>query len=139
MASELSNCVDQLNMRRQCVCSGFTNPDKLLVKCANPECGRWLHEDCIREDALRRTYVRLIGEISEDEPSTETKKDRRKSGTPRRTAPPPPVWKGKFEAKIKSREEEDTASKLTITDVREEEPVSWEEDMQCLACHEPLQ
>lgn len=125
-------------MRRQCVCSGFTNPDKLLVKCANAACGRWLHEDCIKDDALKKTYIRRVGEIADEEQSTETKKKGRKSGTPRKVAPAPPIWKGKFEAKIESKEEEDTAGKLIITDVRDDEPESWEEDMQCLACHEPL-
>lgn len=90
------------------------------------------------EDALKKTYIRRIGEIPEDEPSSETKKNGRKSGTPRKAGPAPPIWKGKFEAKIESKEEEDTASKLIITDLREDEPESWEEDMQCLACREPL-
>ena len=137
MASRWSDFLKQQNLRRQCVCSGFTNPDKLLVKCTNAECGRWLHDDCIREDALKKTYIRLIGEIPEEGPN-ETKKTGRKSGTPRKAAQASTVWKGKFEAKIDSKEEEDTTGKIIITDIREAEPERWEEDMLCLACHEPL-
>ena len=92
----------------------------------------------MKEDALKKTYVRLIGEIPEDEPTTETKRNGRKSGTPRKASPACQIWKGKFEAKIESKEEEDMASKLIITDIREDEPETWEEEMQCLACHEPL-
>ncbi|GKT83597.1 EBS-BAH-PHD domain-containing protein [Colletotrichum tofieldiae] len=35
------------------------NPDKTLIGCSNKECAKWLHEHCLREDALMRTYERL--------------------------------------------------------------------------------
>ncbi|KAL9116531.1 MAG: hypothetical protein Q9187_006943 [Circinaria calcarea] len=49
-------------IRRDCVCKGFHNPDKLLIRCSNSSCLLWLHEDCIVKDALRRFLSRDSGE-----------------------------------------------------------------------------
>ena len=54
--------------------------------------------------------------------------------TARKAGPAPRVWNGKFATKIESKEEEDTASKLIVADLREDDPKSWEEEMQSLAC-----
>lgn len=35
------------------------HPDKLLIRCSSPQCGKWMHEECLRHDALMRVYERL--------------------------------------------------------------------------------
>ncbi|WDK14429.1 BAH domain-containing protein [Colletotrichum graminicola] len=47
------------SVERTCRCRQPANPDKTLIGCSNKECGKWLHEHCLREDALMRTYDRL--------------------------------------------------------------------------------
>ncbi|KAF6842630.1 BAH domain-containing protein [Colletotrichum musicola] len=47
------------SVERTCKCRQPANPDKTLIGCSNKECGKWLHEHCLREDALMRTYERL--------------------------------------------------------------------------------
>ncbi|KAG7292653.1 hypothetical protein NEMBOFW57_002689 [Staphylotrichum longicolle] len=42
-----------------CSCNTPGNPDKLLIGCTTESCKKWMHEHCIIEDALRRTYKRL--------------------------------------------------------------------------------
>ncbi|KAF4782434.1 BAH domain-containing protein [Colletotrichum scovillei] len=47
------------SVERTCKCRQPANPDKTLVGCSNKECGKWLHEHCLREETLMRTYERL--------------------------------------------------------------------------------
>ncbi|KAK3500572.1 hypothetical protein B0T13DRAFT_224797 [Neurospora crassa] len=42
-----------------CGCNTPANPDKLLVGCSSESCKKWLHEECIKDQALRATYERL--------------------------------------------------------------------------------
>lgn len=42
-----------------CSCNTPANPDKMLVGCTTDACKKWMHEQCILEDALRTTYKRL--------------------------------------------------------------------------------
>lgn len=42
-----------------CSCNTPANPDKLLVGCTTDTCKKWMHEQCIIDDALRSTYRRL--------------------------------------------------------------------------------
>ncbi|KAK0733934.1 hypothetical protein B0T26DRAFT_631645 [Lasiosphaeria miniovina] len=42
-----------------CSCNTPAHPDKLLVGCTSELCKKWMHEDCIKEQALRDTYQRL--------------------------------------------------------------------------------
>lgn len=42
-----------------CSCNTPAHPDNLLVGCTSETCKKWMHEQCIKEDALRRTYARL--------------------------------------------------------------------------------
>jgi hypothetical protein len=30
----------------------------MLISCSNKECGKWMHDDCLRHDALMRVYER---------------------------------------------------------------------------------
>ena len=31
----------------------------MLISCSNKECGKWMHDDCLRHEALMRIYERL--------------------------------------------------------------------------------
>ncbi|KAL9113415.1 MAG: hypothetical protein Q9227_002456 [Pyrenula ochraceoflavens] len=42
--------------RRHCICEDHYNPDTTLLKCPDPQCGIWLHENCLIEDILAKTY-----------------------------------------------------------------------------------
>ncbi|AEO66131.1 680fda50-e3d9-40b3-9cff-9576b978825d [Thermothielavioides terrestris] len=42
-----------------CSCNTPGNPDKMLVGCTTESCKKWMHEQCIIDDALRATYRRL--------------------------------------------------------------------------------
>jgi hypothetical protein len=42
-----------------CSCHTPAHPNKTLVGCTNEGCKKWLHEDCIKEEALKATYNRL--------------------------------------------------------------------------------
>lgn len=47
------------------------NPDKVLIRCSSPQCGKWMHDDCLRRDALMRVYERLgkkTPQVFENEP-----------------------------------------------------------------------
>ncbi|KAI1811793.1 hypothetical protein GGS20DRAFT_75552 [Poronia punctata] len=43
----------------RCKCNRPENPDKRLINCTNPECMKWLHDDCLVHEALMKTYARL--------------------------------------------------------------------------------
>ncbi|TDZ38391.1 Chromatin remodeling protein EBS [Colletotrichum trifolii] len=47
------------SVERTCKCRQPANPDKTLIGCSNKPCSKWLHEHCLREDALTRTFERL--------------------------------------------------------------------------------
>ncbi|KAK4116476.1 hypothetical protein N656DRAFT_794782 [Canariomyces notabilis] len=42
-----------------CSCNTPANPDKMLVGCTTESCKKWMHEQCILDDALRSAYRRL--------------------------------------------------------------------------------
>jgi hypothetical protein len=42
-----------------CNCGHPANPDKTLLGCTSESCKKWLHEECIKEEALKATYERL--------------------------------------------------------------------------------
>ncbi|KAI3323453.1 hypothetical protein HD806DRAFT_87253 [Xylariaceae sp. AK1471] len=43
----------------RCKCNRPENPDKQLINCTNPECKKWLHDDCLVHEALMKTFARL--------------------------------------------------------------------------------
>ena len=70
----------------------------------------WLHEQCVIDDTLKRTYERLIGDADavDNENENETlkppsKKGRRKSAKPKA---PTNIWDGIFSATIEARDSE---------------------------------
>ncbi len=51
-----------------CICGNPANPDNTLIGCANEGCGKWLHDECLKHDALSKTFKRL----GKDKPHTKT-------------------------------------------------------------------
>lgn len=42
-----------------CKCRTPANPDKTLIGCTSPDCGSWLHLECLRHDVLVQVYESL--------------------------------------------------------------------------------
>ncbi|KAI9698395.1 MAG: hypothetical protein M1836_003975 [Candelina mexicana] len=122
-------------LRPRCVCKQPMNPDKLLMACSNEDCEMWLHEDCIIEDTLTKTFDRLVGKTTTDD--TDKKSAKRKSGAGAVGKPQKASYSGLFEARIDQGVEKDTPIRVAITDLRKDgiEPGTWEEPVICLACH----
>ncbi|CAH0019471.1 unnamed protein product [Clonostachys rhizophaga] len=53
------NTTELTPARPVCKCKTPANPDKMLVGCTNKSCGKWMHDDCLRHDALMRVFDRL--------------------------------------------------------------------------------
>ena len=71
-----------------CKCEQPANPDKTLIGCSNfkNNCGKWLHLDCLKHDALIKVYERL----SKDKPHVALKsalKDEKNGNTKRPLSP----------------------------------------------------
>ncbi|KAH0544186.1 hypothetical protein FGG08_001631 [Glutinoglossum americanum] len=141
-------------VREHCICKRSHNPDNLMIGCNNPDCKKWLHEECIIEDVLRKTYRRLVLK----EPVTEATSPPNVKGSSGANGTKEP-WEGMFQAKIKNKDKIATA---VITDLREDggenkeeskgedtsgddeegkekHPKTWKEDIVCLVCHEKVQ
>lgn len=58
-------------LRQYCRCKRYANPDSALIQCSNGQCRKWMHEDCILEDAVARTYEKMSLESVENETSSE--------------------------------------------------------------------
>jgi len=95
--------------------------------CENPSCKVWLHEECLIDDILTKTYNKLVTEKRSEEPDTNgTAKANGKKSKGK-------IWKGKFQAKLNSDDGRTTA---TITDMRNTGtgPRTWTERVACLKC-----
>lgn len=57
--ADITNPAPSQSVDLVCSCNTPGNPDKLLIGCTTESCKKWMHEHCIIEDALRRTYKRL--------------------------------------------------------------------------------
>ncbi|KAK4105381.1 hypothetical protein N658DRAFT_416262 [Parathielavia hyrcaniae] len=57
-----------------CSCNTPANPDKILIGCTMESCKKWMHEQCILDDALRSVYKRL-GTDKPHLPPVPTKKE----------------------------------------------------------------
>lgn len=53
-------------IRRHCICNGYYNPDKTMLKCPKPECAIWNHQECLEEAILRQKYRLLVDPISSE-------------------------------------------------------------------------
>jgi hypothetical protein len=119
-------------IREHCVCGGHFNPDIPMDICENPDCKVWLHEQCIIDDVLEKTYAKENGTSTEAETNGDSLKTSGKKG---KTGSKP--WTSKFTAKVNGDDQPPT---ITITDLRSESegPKSWTEAVECLKCKTPL-
>lgn len=93
--------------------------------CDNPDCKVWLHEECLIDDVLRKTYERLVKDSVDNDLSANgtLKLNGKKSKAP---------YKGFFSAKIDA---EDGHTSVTIKDLRPNaDPETWVESLSCLKC-----
>ncbi|MCJ1481006.1 hypothetical protein MMC06_001162 [Schaereria dolodes] len=139
-------------LRKQCACTKYHNPDKLLIRCANHACDTWLHEDCIVTDNLDRFYMEPIAKSNAihvdavyDEGDainvrSETSAFKKKKGRSRKSDSGPKIWEGKLEGRIEMTGEEneskDITGNLVITDMRGREVRTVVKDLNCPKCHE---
>ncbi|CZR49711.1 uncharacterized protein FPRO_14811 [Fusarium proliferatum ET1] len=42
-----------------CECQEPASPDKIVLECTNPQCGKFLHEECVSHKILMQVYERL--------------------------------------------------------------------------------
>jgi hypothetical protein len=99
--------------------------------CDNPSCKVWLHEECLIDNILTKTYQRLVKNTADTEPSTNgtSKTNGKKS-----KAKP---YKGIFSAKIDA---ENGHTSVIIKDLRPNaNPQSWVESVACLKCGSVLE
>jgi len=123
-----------------------------MIGCNNNGCKIWLHEECITEDVLRRTYQRLV--LKEDaglKEETDTKTPPKQKSVAGANGVKNP-WYGLFEARIINV---DKIARVAITDLRVDEEddakdesgeedensskKTWEEEIVCLVCHAKIQ
>lgn len=101
-------------LREHCVCNGYFNPEIPMYICDNATCKVWLHDECLIDDVLTRTYKRLV-----EDDSNGVAKSKKGKATVKR-------YKGVFKAKIS--QDGDAPPKVTITDLRPSAPTkSWDE------------
>ncbi|KAI9769343.1 MAG: hypothetical protein M1840_004044 [Geoglossum simile] len=100
-------------VREHCICRRSHNPDSLMIGCNNPDCKKWLHEECIAEDVLRKTYQRLV--LKEEVTEATVPPNVRSSSGANGTKNP---WDGLFQAKIKNK---DKIARAIIADLREDD------------------
>jgi hypothetical protein len=81
-----------------------------MIGCNNPDCKKWLHEECIKEDVLRKTYQSLVlkEEVTEATVPPNVKSASGANGTKN-------PWDGLFRVKIKNKNK---IAKAIITDLR---------------------
>jgi BAH domain len=146
-------------IRRHCVCNEYYNPDKTMLKCANPKCGIWNHQECLEEAILEKTYGRLIDDNSSTNAKTKpfpasklaqlkslvktgskeqngqtSKSMSIKFWSSKKSTNQPSPWKGLLKADISVGERGGERALVTITDERAQDPKVWTEGIQCLMC-----
>ncbi|KAK3947620.1 hypothetical protein QBC32DRAFT_80592 [Pseudoneurospora amorphoporcata] len=90
-----------------CGCNTPANPDKLLVGCSSESCKKWLHEECIKDEALRATFERL-GTDKAHIPVKEEKVDK-KEGEDEEDAKAEPNGDATQEESVDVKAEKDTS------------------------------
>ena len=99
--------------------------------CDNPSCKVWLHEDCLIDEILTKTYERLVRPTSEAESGTNgVAKTSGKKGKGKSK-----IWKGIFNAVLNA---DDGHTTVTISDTRSIPPKKWTERVSCLKCGKEL-
>lgn len=130
-----------------------------MFQCSAIDCKIWLHDDCIIDDALSRTYEELVANadaIADQDSITvtggkgfpKTALTTPARSTKSKSKPKSPMtssalkggnkdYAGVFSAAID--QEDDKSPVLRITDLRTKgKKTSWEEKISCLKCHKLL-
>jgi hypothetical protein len=101
-----------------------------MMICDNEDCKLWLHQECLIDDILTKTYERLVKDSEEAPDTNGIARTNGKKGKSSRK-----IWKGLFEAKFTdSGEAEHT--EVIITDLRNKTNGAkiWTERVACLKC-----
>lgn len=99
--------------------------------CDNEDCKLWIHEECLIDDILARTYEREVEDGGKEADTNGVAKPVVKKGKARK------IWKGEFDAKFYTEDTPDgSRTTVTITDLRDrpKSPLSWTERVACLKC-----
>jgi hypothetical protein len=143
-------------IREHCVCNEYYNPDETMLRCPNPKCGLWNHQECLEHAILAHTYGRLVvhqdsmeaktklfpaskmAQLKEDIKSKaglgrKAKGAAAKSSSLKNYTKQSAPWEGLLKADIAVGEKGGKAL-VTITDERAQEPEVWTEGIQCLNC-----
>jgi len=99
--------------------------------CDNPACKVWLHDECLVDDILSKTYKRLVEDVETTGTNGVGKVNSRKGKAGKK-------YKGIFKATI--TQDGDQPPKAVITDLRPKAPQkTWEEPIACPKCSATLQ
>jgi hypothetical protein len=144
-------------IRRHCICEQYYNPDRTMLKCPNPKCGIWNHQECLEYSILEQTYRRLvdvqdpeksdtkffpsskIAQLKSAKKGSKGKNGRKPKGISTKVwllnvAEHAAPWKGLLNAEISAGEKGAGGALVTITDDRAQDPEIWTESIQCLKC-----
>ncbi|KAG9661512.1 hypothetical protein KCU95_g17603, partial [Aureobasidium melanogenum] len=116
-------------LRLICECKRPQNPDNLIIKCSNQDCGIWLHASCLAQDIVQRKSQQN-GVKMETDGKKRARKSINKNSTQR--AEDAVAEDDTIRAKIVASESE--APKVEITDKKTDEET--EEPVHCLVCKE---
>jgi hypothetical protein len=103
-----------------------------MMMCDNEECKVWMHEECLIDDILTKTYEKVVEECSEEADTHVAVKPTSKKGKSERRR-----WKGKLNAKFYTDDTADSSNtRVTITHRRSNSkgPKTWIERVACLKC-----
>jgi hypothetical protein len=122
--------------RTHCICKNAYNPDKVLVACSNPDCGIWLHDDCLLDDALSGSYhQKILNDASELKRLNEYIEFKKLTSTKKKSRQPPCPWTGKLEAVLDVK---NTPARAIVSDITDPNKDPWEYDLACLKCKSSL-
>ncbi|KAF1989591.1 hypothetical protein K402DRAFT_258286 [Aulographum hederae CBS 113979] len=141
-------------LRTHCICDQPYNPDpgRILLNCANNDCKKWLHGECIEKDAIKRAYKAndlkypiqdsddgsVTGTSVNGTPKSKTKNKWKKmkvADAPPK--PPKPPVKLDFSAMLKSEAsdtDDETINTLFVTDLRKGKRETKVMPVECLFC-----
>ena len=152
-------------LRKDCVCQKYHNPDKLLIRCSSEKCGKWLHEACLLEDALKTKWehkhngavgngkngdgfdiIKTASNGASKANGVTAKPSKSKAVKPKKIPAFQPgfPWEGLLEAKldmIKNKHGAETsqiAGTITITDLREDKIKNTKVNLECLFCRQKI-
>lgn len=149
-------------LRKYCICDRPHNPDRLLVRCSNPNCERWLHAECLASAAVQEAHKKHVRASSTSHdpvlairakgfeegdgaiPQAPDPAGRQKKGTATTVVTSKPTFKrpkakdriAAFRAEVMN---EGASQSITIYDLRDGHVgETWKEDLKCLFCHQVI-